>query len=126
MRLRVNSVKRGKSVLKYAQIVEDYVEDGKKKTKIVKHLGRVNTEEDIVEYRKLFALENRKLHVEKADLRTLDIMPPKEYGMIYAAEILCRDLGLDKMFDMLGNHSRIIFLSVISRLMDPSSDFGLL
>ena len=126
MRLRVNSVKRGKSVLKYAQIVEDYVEDGKKKTKIVKHLGRVNTEEDIVEYRKLFALENTRIHIEKADLRTLDIMPPKEYGMLYAAEILCRDLGLDRMFDMLRDQSDIIFLSVISRLMDPTSDFGLL
>jgi len=126
MRLRVNSVKRGKSLLKYAQIVEDYVEDGKKKTRIVKHLGPVHTEKDIEEYRKLFALENRKLHVEKADLRTLDIMPPREYGMVYAAEILCRDLGLDRVFDMLGDQSDIIFLSVISRLMDPSSDFGLL
>ena len=126
MRLRINNVKRGKSVLKYAQIVEDYVEDGKKKTKIVKHLGRVRTEEDIDKSRKLFALENRRIHIEKADLRTLDIMPPKEYGMIYAAEVLCHDLGLDSIFDMLGNHSRIIFLSVISRLMDPSSDFGLL
>ena len=126
MRLRVNSVKRGKSVLKYAQIVEDYVEDGKKKTRIVKHLGRVHTEEDIEEYRKLFALENRKLHVERADLRTLDIMPPKEYGMIYAAEVLCHDLGLDRIFDMLGDYSRIIFLSVVSRLVNPSSDIGLL
>ncbi len=126
MRLRVNSVKRGKSLLKYAQIVEDYVEDGKKKTRIVKHLGPVHTEKDIEEYRKLFALENRKLHVEKADLRTLDIMPPREYGMVYAAEILCRDLGLDRVFDMLGDQSDIIFLSVISRLMYPSSDFGLL
>ncbi|MHB1492688.1 MAG: hypothetical protein ACYCR7_04795 [Thermoplasmataceae archaeon] len=53
-----NDVKRGKSVLKYAQIVEDYVEDEKKKTKIVKHIGRVHTEEDIDECRKLFALEN--------------------------------------------------------------------
>ncbi|EQB73494.1 MAG: transposase IS4 family protein [Ferroplasma sp. Type II] len=126
MRLRVNSVKRGKSLLKYAQIVEDYVEDGKKKTRIVKHLGPVHTEKDIEEYRKLFALENRKLHVEKADLRTLDIMPPREYGMVYAAEILCRDLGIDHIFRMLGNYSRIIFLSVVSRLVNPSSDIGLL
>ncbi|MHB1440993.1 MAG: IS1634 family transposase [Cuniculiplasma sp.] len=126
MRLRINNVKRGKSVLQYAQIVEDYVEDGKKKTKIVKHLGRVRTGEDIDKYRKLFALENTRIHIEKADLRTLDIMSPKEYGMIYAAEVLCHDLGLDSIFDMLGSHSRIIFLSVISRLIDPSSDFGLL
>jgi hypothetical protein len=39
VRLRVNVVKRGKSVLKYPQIIQDYVEDGRKKTKIVKHFN---------------------------------------------------------------------------------------
>ncbi|EQD63080.1 Transposase, IS4 family protein, partial [mine drainage metagenome] len=126
MRLRINGVKRGKTVLRYAQIIQDYYEDGKKKTKIVKHLGRVRSDEDVERYRKLFALENGKVHIEKADLRTLDIMPPKEYGMIYAAEILCRDLGIDHVFDMLGEYSRIIFLSAVSRLVYPSSDIALL
>lgn len=126
MRLRVNVVKRGKSVLKYAQIIQDYVEDGKKKTKIVKHLGRVASEEDIERYRKIFALENSKIQIEKADLRSLDIMPPKEFGMIYAASALCSYNGLDHVFDMLGDYSRIIFLSAVSRLVYPSSDMGLL
>jgi hypothetical protein len=47
--LRVNNVRRGKSVLKYTQIVEGYVEDGKKKTTKVKLFGGVHTEEDLYE-----------------------------------------------------------------------------
>jgi len=126
MHLRVISVKRGDSKYNYAQIVERYKENGKAKNRVIKHLGPVTNDNDLERYRKMFAMENQKESIEKADLRTLDIMPPKEYGMIYAAEILCHDLGLDRIFDMLGDQSDIIFLSVISRLMDPSSDFGLL
>ncbi|MHB1492782.1 MAG: hypothetical protein ACYCR7_05270, partial [Thermoplasmataceae archaeon] len=106
MHLRVISVKRGDLKYNYAQIVERYKENGKAKNRVIKHLGPVMNDNDLEKYRRMFAMEKRKESIEKADLRTLDIMPPKEYGMIYAAEILCRDLGLDKMFDMLGNHSR--------------------
>ena len=126
MHLRVISVKRGDLKYNYAQIVERYRENGKAKNRVIKHLGPVTNDSDLERYRKMFAMEKQKESIEKADLRTLDIMPPKEYGMIYAAEILCRDLGLDRMFDMLRDQSDIIFLSVISRLMDPTSDFGLL
>ncbi|WP_290704764.1 hypothetical protein [Ferroplasma sp. Type II] len=41
MRLRINTVQRGKSVLKYAQIIESYVDSEKKTTRMVKHLGLV-------------------------------------------------------------------------------------
>ena len=126
VRLRINKIKRGKSVLEYAQIVQDYVEEGKEKTKIVKHLGRVRSDTDIERYRKIFALEKQKDHVARADLRNLDIMSPREYGMIYASQVLCHDLGLDQVFEMLGEYSEIIFLSVISRIIYPSSDIALL
>ncbi|MHB1902339.1 MAG: IS1634 family transposase, partial [Cuniculiplasma sp.] len=126
MHLRVISVKRGNSKYNYAQIVERYKENGKAKNRVIKHLGPVTKDSDLERYRRMFAMEKQEGSIEKADLRTLDIMSPKEYGMIYAAEVLCHDLGLDSIFDMLGSHSRIIFLSVISRLIDPSSDFGLL
>ena len=126
MRLRINKIKRGKSVLEYAQIVQDYVEEGKEKTKIVKHLGRVRSDADIGKYRKIFALENQKDHIARADLRNLDVMSPREYGMIYASQVLCHDLGLDRVFEMLGEYSEIIFLSVISRIIYPSSDIALL
>ena len=126
MRLRINKIKRGKSILEYAQIVQDYMEEGKEKTKIVKHLGRVRSDADIERYRKIFALENQKDHIARADLRNLDIKPPREYGMIYASQVLCHDLGLDQVFEILGEHSEIIFLSVISRIIYPSSDIALL
>ncbi len=52
MRFRINTVQRGKSVLKYAQINEDYVDNNEKNTtRMVKHLGRVRSEKDIERYR---------------------------------------------------------------------------
>ena len=53
VRLRINKIKRGESILEYAQIVQDYVEGGKEKTKIVKHLGRVRSDTDLEKYRKM-------------------------------------------------------------------------
>ncbi len=45
-------MQRGKSVLKYAQINEDYVDNNEKNTtRMVKHLGRVRSEKDIERYR---------------------------------------------------------------------------
>jgi transposase len=126
VRLRINKIKRGKSVLEYAQIVQDYVEEGKEKTKIVKHLGRIRSDTDLERYRKMFALEKQKDHIARADLRNLDIKPPREYGMIYASQVLCHDLGIDQVFEILGEYSEIIFLSVISRIISPSSDIALL
>ena len=102
------------------------MEEGKEKTKIVKHLGRVRSDIDIEKYRKIFALENQKDHVARADLRNLDIMPPREYGIIYASQVLCHDLGIDFVFEILGEYSEIIFLSVISRIIYPSSGIALL
>ncbi|MCL5439625.1 MAG: hypothetical protein M1595_01785 [Candidatus Thermoplasmatota archaeon] len=112
--------------MEYAQIVEDYREEGKKKTKIIKHLGPVNSEADLISYRKTFALEKRRDHISRADLRGLNISPPKEYGLIYAAQVLCHDLGIDTVFDHMGKYSEIVFLSVVSRIVYPSSDVSLL
>lgn len=125
MHLRIITLKRGKSVTRYAQIVERYYVNGKAKNRIIKHLGPVKSDNDIEKYRKIFALEKRKESIQKADLRTLDILPPKEYGLIYAARVLSLDSGLFKIFDLLGEYSELIFVSVISRLIDPRSELGL-
>ena len=126
MHFRIISVKRGKKTHRYAQIVERYSENGKARNRVIKHLGPVRNEHDEERYRETFALEKRKESVVRADVTNLDLLPPREYGMIYASRILCHNLGIDHAFDMLDQYSDIIFLAVISRLIDPSSDYALL
>ena len=124
--LRIISVPRKKNVNRYAQIADKYRKDGKTRVKVLKHLGPVKSDADLQRYRQIFAMEAQKVSIANADLRTLDILPPREYGIAYAARALCSCNGLDHVFDMLGDYSDIIFLAVVSRLIYPSSDYALL
>ncbi len=124
MRLITHRVKRGSKVLEYAQIMEDAVENGRKTTKVLKHLGRIMSPEDLERYRKLFALEKRKAEIERVDLRTLDVMPPLDYGMIYASMVI--SMPLEPVLSMLGKHRDVIFLGMVSRLIHPGSDLSLM
>ena len=126
MYLRIISVPRKKNVNKYAQIADNYRKDGKTMVKVLKHLGPVKSDADIERYRKVFAMEEQKAIIGNADLRKLDIMPPGEYGMVYAARALFACNGLEKVFDILGAHSDIIQFAAISRIICPSSDYSLL
>ena len=124
MRFRVNKNRRGGTVYEYAQIIEDFVENGKKNTRVLKHLGRIGSQEDLDRYRKLFALEVKKAELQKVDMRTLRVMTPLDYGMIYAASVISRPI--DPVLSMLGVHRDIIFLGMISRLIRPGSDLSLI
>ncbi|WP_393971863.1 hypothetical protein OXIME_000449 [Oxyplasma meridianum] len=74
----------------------------------------------------MFAIEKKKMHMDKVDLRKLDIMPQKLCGIIYAARILSHDLGVDPLCNILGEYPIIVFLSVVSRIIELSSDVSLL
>ena len=124
--LRIINVPGKKNVNRYAQIADNCRKDGRTMVKVLKHLGPVKSDVDIERYRRIFAMEEQKALIENADLRKLDILPPKEYGMIYASRILCSYNGLDQVFNLLGDHSDIIFLEAVSRLIYPSSDYALL
>ena len=126
MHFRIISVRRGKATHRYAQIVERYTENGKARNKVIRHLGPVKNGSDEERYRRMFALENQRDHVARADIRDLDLLSPREYGIIYASRILCHDLGMDQVFYALDQYYDIIFLAVISRLIYPSSDYDLL
>ena len=126
MHLRVVTKRRGDHIYRSAQIVERVYVDGRARNNIIKHLGPVKDEKDLEQYRKIFAIEKRRKDIEHADLRGLTILPARSFGMIYASRVLIHDLGLDPVFDILGDHSDILLLSVISRLTDPGSDLDLL
>ena len=124
VRLRIGKAVRKNSVLRYAEIVEDVVKDGKRTTRLLKYLGPVRTEGDVERYRKMLALEKRRMSVEKADIRDLDILPHRNFGMIYSSSLISSPLT--KVFDLMGKHRDIIFLSVVSRLVHPGSDLSLI
>lgn len=126
MYLRIINVPRKKNVNRYAQIADNYRKDGRTMVKVLKHLGPVRSDDDMERYRRMFAMEEQKAVLERADLRDLDLPPPREYGMVYASRIVCSYNGLDRVFDLLGGHADIVFLEIVSRLIYPSSDFGLL
>ena len=126
MHLRVVTKRRGDHIYRSAQIVERVYVNGKARNNIIKHLGPVKDEKDLEQYRKVFAIEKRRKDIEHADLRDLTILPARSFGIIYASRVLIHDLGLDPVFDILGDHSDILLLSVISRLTDPGSDLDLL
>ncbi|MCL5962823.1 MAG: hypothetical protein M1411_00405, partial [Candidatus Thermoplasmatota archaeon] len=79
MRLRINHVKSGSKTFRYAQIVEDIVENGIKKTKIIRHLGPVNDDSDIIAYKKLFLLENEKRKKKIINVADMHALPPLEF-----------------------------------------------
>lgn len=91
---------------------------------LVRYLGPVKTDKDIERYRKTLALEKRKANIERADLRELNVLPHKNFGMIYCAEMISSPLR--SAFDILGKYRDIIFLNAVSRLTDPSSDIDLI
>ena len=84
----------------------------------------MKTDKDIERYRKTLALEKRKANIERADLRELNVLPHKNFGMIYCAEMISSPLR--SAFDILGKYRDIIFLNAVSRLTDPSSDIDLI
>ncbi len=123
MRLRINRVKSGSKTFRYAQIVEDIVEKGIKKTKIIRHLGPVNDDSDIIAYKKLFLLENEKRKKKIINVADMHALPPLEFGIIYAARIIAQETGIwSALTELMPRHADTLFMMMASRLIKPTSD----
>ena len=68
----------------YAQIAEKYREDGKQKTKVLKHMGPVNGDEDRRRYGEIFQSELRRERMKDTDMEKLEFDPPLDFGTMYA------------------------------------------
>ena len=125
MRLRINRVKSGSKTFRYAQIVEDIVEKGIKKTKIIRHLGPVNDDSDIIAYKKLFLLENEKRKKKIINVADMHALPPLEFGIIYAARIIAQETGIwSALTELMPRHADTLFMMMASRLIKPTSDLA--
>ena len=109
----------------YAQIAEKYREDGKQKTKVIRHLGPVRNEADRERYRSIFRQELQKANLSGTDMEKLVFDPPLDFGMIYAARKIMEDAGIMRSLSVLGKYRETVFLMIASRITRPGSDISL-
>ena len=92
LRFARKKAKYGEEV--YAQIVEKYKENGKQKTRVIRHLGPVHKENDRDRYRSIFQQELQKSKLSETGMGNMAFDPPQDFGMIYAARNLMDDTGI--------------------------------
>jgi hypothetical protein len=109
----------------YAQLVEKYREDGKQKTRIIKHLGPVHNQDDRDRYRSIFQQELQKSSISGTSMGNMAFDPPLDFGMIYAARNIMEDTGIMRSLSVLGKYRETIFLMIAARITHPDSDISL-
>ena len=109
----------------YAQLVEKYREDGKQKTRIIKHLGPVHNQDDRDRYRSIFQQELQKSSISGTSMGNMAFDPPLDFGMIYAARNIMEDTGIMRSLSVLGKYRETIFLMIAARITHPGSDISL-
>ena len=125
MFLRFVRKKYGLRVEEYAQIAEKYRENGKQKTKVIKHLGPVKSDDDRERYREMFESELMKERMKDTDMEKLDFDPPLEFGVVYAVRSVMERTGIFRSLSILGKYRETAFFMIASRIMYPGSDLSL-
>ena len=127
MFLRISRNRRGKNVYEYAQIAERYRENGKQKTRVLEYLGPVRNDEDKQRYGEMLLLAQEKERIRKGSIAEFTLLPSLEYGILYASIAIMKGSGILDVFRKNASvYSHILNLMVISRLLEPSSDLGLI
>ena len=125
MFLRFAKKKHKYGVEEYAQIAEKHREDGKQKTKVIRHLGTVRNEADRERYRTIFQQELRKVKLSGTGMENLIFDPPLDFGMIYAVRKIMEDTGIMRSLSITGKYRETIFLMIAGRIIRPGSDLAL-
>ncbi len=132
MNLKKVTTRYGGKTHEYAQIVRSVRrEDGKPSQKVVKSLGRMKTRRDWAWAQSV--LEAMEKGEKLVRLKELEIKHQLELGVIWAGERIWGESGIQRAlagsfagrkvgFDL----ERIVFLLVVNRLYNPSSDLSAL
>ncbi|MGC8561926.1 MAG: IS1634 family transposase [Thermoplasmata archaeon] len=127
MFLRVTRKKYGNRIHEYAQIAEHKIVNHRQKTIVLKHLGPVRNADDKERYRRIFDLERESEEVRRFKPSDLKLLPSLNFGILYASRKLMEEHGLMKVLaEHTGEYTDVIFLMIVSRLVDPSSDLSLM
>ena len=109
----------------YAQMAEKYRENGKQKTRVIRHLGPVHNENDMERYRSIFQQELQKSKLAGTGMGNMAFDPPLDFGMIYAARNIMEDTGIMRSLSVLGKYRETIFLMIAARITHPGSDISI-
>ncbi len=129
MHLKRNRIRKNGRVYEYAVIVQSVREGSRVTQRTVRNLGRMKTEEDWEWAESVLRAMKREEEVPEAE--GLEIKGQYELGGVWAAEELWRRYGVRRaLIDCLDGRrvgfdlERVVFLLVVNRLYQPSSDLS--
>ncbi len=109
----------------YAQIAEKYRENGKQKTRVIRHIRPVHKENDRDRYRSICQQELQKSKLYETGMGNIAFDSPLDFGMIYAARNIMEDTGIMRSLSVLGKYRETIFLMIAARITHPGSDISI-
>ena len=117
--------KKGKyGVEVYAQLAEKHRENGKQKTRIIRHLVPVHDGNDRDRYRSIFQQELQKSNLAGTGMGNMAFDPTLDFGMIYATRNIMEDTGIMRSLSVLGKYRETIFLMIAARITHLGSDIS--
>ena len=129
MHLKKNRIRKNGRLYVYAVIVQSVREGSRVTQKTVRNLGRMKTDEDWGWAESVLRAMKREEEVPEA--RGLEIKGQCELGGVWAAEELWKSYGVRRtLVDSLDGRriefdlERVVFLLVVNRLYQPSSDLS--
>src|SRR3989344_5562505 len=129
MYLLITKKKQGEKVYQSAKIVESYKLNGKSRQRIIISLGPVNSEEDLLKYKKILeSMKKGNLFVNENDIKAKN---SREYGITYTTNKLFEKYKIDEILqtELSNNKAKfniydIIKALIINRLVRPSSELS--
>ncbi len=126
MFLKITKKKVANKIYQSAKIAESYIENGKKRQRIIRNLGPIKSDKNLLEYQKIVDNFNKKRIF--VDLSKLKIISSKSYGIYYTVSQLFEKYGLDEILKsnlQKGKHLfdvyAIIQALIVNRLENPLS-----
>ncbi len=128
---RIVNVKKGKRVLSYLRVVENYRQRGKRKQRIIANFGRVELlGEKLGELLKKLRKYTSELLVTPDEIKSKVCL---DYGPLLAGKKLWEDTGLGKLlrdrFGRLSITEKVepqVLALVLNRLIEPDSELGMM
>src|SRR5271165_781882 len=124
--VKVSTVRSGKKTYRYLTLAESFRnEDGQPRSRIVARLGEVSEMTSSGELERI--VEALSAQLGRAGPGQLTAESAPSYGAMAATDALFSRLGLDELFDRVGERRRsagladAVFAMVANRLMDPGS-----
>lgn len=127
MFLKITTTKGNKKIYRSAKIVESYISvDKKRKHKVLRNLGPIKTDEDLIKFQKI--LESYKKKEILVDINNIDLDFSKSYGNYYLISQLFKKYELENILKshlQKGKHQfdifNIIQALIVNRIENPMS-----